>query len=67
MTKKDNPDGLTSPLSEKIDLDFINDRSWMPASFRYELETTDLCNDIILNFLFIKWNGTGRIDSLFLS
>ena len=65
MTEKDNPDDLISPLSKRMDL--LNDRSWMPASFRYELETTDWCNDVILSFLFRKWKGTGRIDSLFLS
>jgi len=32
-----------------------------------ELETTRLCNDVILSFLFRKWKGTGKIDSLFLS
>jgi len=64
MTEENNPDDLISPFTKSMEI--LNDRSWMPASFRYELETTDLCNDIILSFLFRKWKGTGRIDSLFL-
>lgn len=67
MTEKDNPDDFKSPLSKGMDLEFLNDRSWMPDSIRYELEMTDLCNDVILSFLFRKWSGTGKIDSLFLT
>ena len=66
MTEKDNPDNFISPVSRKIDLGFMNDRSWMPDSIRYELEMTELCNDVILSFLFRKRKGTGRVDSLFL-
>ncbi len=64
MTEKDNPDDFISPLPKRMDLEFLNDRSWMPDSIRYELEMTDLCNDVILNFLFRKWKGTGRIPPL---
>lgn len=67
MTEKDNLDDFKSPLSKRMDLEFLNDRSWMPDSIRYELEMTDLCNDVILSFLFRKWSGKGKIDSLFLT
>lgn len=63
MTEKDN---IINSLSERMSLKLLKDYSWMPGNIRYELEMTDLCNDIILNFLFRKGEGTGRIDSLFL-
>lgn len=63
MTEKDN---LINSLSKRMNLKSLKDYSWMPGNIRYELEMTDICNDVILNFLSRRWTGTGRIDSLFL-